>query len=211
MPTNWITFAAGISSPPAFAAPDAAAGHTLYEVAFCRPVIGPAPPIASGSPLLRLESSRPPILPGCDPAFEFRGTAQHQQYTAGSQRAELDSIGPFPNSSDLHCVLIPIHKTADWWQLPADVRGGFFHRGGEHHQHAAIGAPYAKRIHRRLFHSRYGGGAEAPIPYDFLTYFEFQESELSAFQDLLAGLRDTSRNPEWAYVDGEFEIWMRRL
>lgn len=166
---------------------------TLYEVISCRAVAGPAPAIAPGSPLIRVESGAPIVLGG---GFEFRGTVQHQNYTAGSQRVELDSIGPFVDRAGLHCVLIPI-------------RAGHFHRGGVHHQHAAVGAPYVKHIHRRLFHSRYCGGAEAPIPYDFVTYFEFPDAHRAEFEDLLAGLRDTARNPEWAYVDGEFEIWMR--
>lgn len=203
MATNWVSFVAGLSRVAGVEG-----RITNYEVVSCRPVAGPAPAIASGLPLIRVESTMPLAPVGVE-AMEFRGTVQHQNYTAGSQRADLDSIGPFVDRAGLHCVLILIHKTDAWYQLPADVRAGHFHRGGVHHQHAAVGAPYVKHIHRRLFHSRYSGGAEAPIPYDFVTYFEFPDAHRAEFEELLAGLRDTGRNPEWAYVDGEFEIWMR--
>ncbi|MBS1830233.1 MAG: hypothetical protein JST93_33335 [Acidobacteria bacterium] len=201
MATNWVSFVAGVSNTAGVEG-----RITPYEVVSCRAVTGPAPDIAPGSPLIRVESAMPPAPCG---GLVFQGTVQHQNYTAASQRAELDSIGPIVDRAGLHCVLVVLHKTDAWYQLPADVRAGYFHRGGVHHQHAAVGAPYVKQIHRRLFHSRYCGGAEAPIPYDFVTYFEFPEAHRADFEELLAGLRDTERNPEWAYVDGEFEIWMR--
>jgi hypothetical protein len=91
--------------------------------------------------------------------------------------------------------------------LPPEERAAHFQRAGEHHQHVQIGAGYVERIYRKLYHSRYAG---ASSPYDFLTYFEFREEDRRTFEELLAGLRDTERNPEWAYVESEFEIWMRR-
>ena len=60
-------------------------------------------------------------------------------------------------------------------------------------------------MYRKLYHSRYAG---ASLPYDFLTYFEFRSSFKDDFKALLAELRDTERNPEWAYVRLEYEIWM---
>jgi hypothetical protein len=203
MPTNWVTFVTGP------AAIDAGFGPlTQYHVTECRAIAGPMPHVVPGSRMTRLESTAPvPLTSG----IQLRGTVQHQNYTASTQRASLDSIPPFGEQAGIHCVLIPIHKNEAWWQMPADIRASHFHQAGAHHQHAAVGAPYVHRIHRRLYHARYSGGAEAPIPYDFLTYFEFPDADRPAFEDLLAGLRDTQRNPEWAYVDGEYEIWMRRV
>jgi hypothetical protein len=70
-----------------------------------------------------------------------------------------------------------------------------------------IGLAYAGRVFRKLYHSRY---LKARLSYDFLTYFEFQERDTEAFKALLTELRDPTGNPEWAYVDFEFEIWMTK-
>jgi len=43
------------------------------------------------------------------------------------------------------------------------------------------------------------------------TYFEFDRKHTDGFKRLLAGLRDPERNPEWKYVDREYEIWMTKL
>jgi hypothetical protein len=59
-----------------------------------------------------------------------------------------------------------------------------------------------------LYHSRYLPEASN---YDFLTYFEFRDADAPAFRGLLAELRDVKRNPEWRYVEREFEIWMTKL
>jgi hypothetical protein len=45
----------------------------------------------------------------------------------------------------------------------------------------------------------------------FLTYFEFPRDTTAAFEELLGELRDVERNPEWAFVDREVELWMTRL
>lgn len=209
MPTNHALFAA---APVADAEITQSVRLTRFTIDQCRAIAGPAPNLQSGSPLLRLETSTLITLP-IDPALQFRGTAQHLNYSAAHQRADLESRSrsPFPDGTPgVIGVMIPIHKTDAWWQLAPEIRTAHFQKAGEHHQHAAIGSPYVERIYRKLYHSRYTGGPESPIPYDFVTYFEFLEPDRAAFEELLAGLRDTKLNPEWAYVDGEFEVWMRR-
>ncbi|MEP6963827.1 MAG: chlorite dismutase family protein, partial [Acidobacteriota bacterium] len=101
---------------------------------------------------------------------------------------------------DTTAVLIPIRKSAQWWQMAHDERGHHFH--GEA-GHTAIGAPYADKIFRKLYHARYLGSR-----FDFLTYFEFPAAEEAAFRALLGELRAT---PEWAYVEEEIEVWMRKV
>jgi hypothetical protein len=206
---NWVLFAAGVRDA---VVPDDTR-LTRYTIESCRAVVGPAPAIGPGlaGAMLRVESGEPVKLPGIDAGLQFRGTAQHLNYTGAGQRVDLEarSRGPIEEPGTV-CVMIPIAKSAAWWQLPVEERTASFQRGAEHHQHVAIGAPYVERIYRKLYHSRYCGGPESPIPYDFVTYFEFPEAETGAFQELLAGLRDPKRNPEWAYVTNEFEVWMRR-
>ena len=72
----------------------------------------------------------------------------------------------------------------------------------------SIGANYVDRIHRKLYHTRY---AVETRDHDFITYFEFDRAHTDDFQRLLTALRDPERNPEWKYVDREYEIWMTKM
>jgi chlorite dismutase len=105
-------------------------------------------------------------------------------------------------------VLIPIGKSEEWWKLAQDQRQAYFQKTDTHQGHTAIGLKYVDRVFRKLYHSRY---LNAALGYDFLTYFEFEDVYEKDFKDLLAELRDTSGNPEWAYVNLEFEIWMTKI
>jgi len=140
----------------------------------------------------------------------FRGVTQHSHYTTEIQREELDSRshGEFEPSNETTAVLIPISKSAQWWQLAQDVRQTYFEKTESREGHTSIGLRYADRVYRKLYHSRYAGTS---LPYDFLTYFEFRSSHKNDFKALLAELRDTERNPEWTYVKLEYEIWMTKL
>ena len=62
-------------------------------------------------------------------------------------------------------------------------------------------------MYRKLYHSRY---TFSPVPYDFLTYFEFNQAYTDDFKRLLHELRETTRNPEWKYIEREYEIWMTK-
>jgi chlorite dismutase len=129
---------------------------------------------------------------------------QHLGYQSAAERVEL--APPQPSSKDGHCVLIPISKSEDWWSLAHDERSRAF-RDEEPRGHIRVGRPYASRIFRKLYHSRYVPGSS----WDFLTYFEFPAECAGDFTALLRGLRDTQRNPEWSFVVREVEIWMRRI
>ncbi len=130
----------------------------------------------------------------------LRGVVQHLHYTTLEERTDLTarSRTELPPSADTTAVLIPMRKTAEWWQLAQDQRGAHFHAA-----HTPTGAPYVETIFRKLYHARYLGS-----PYDFLTYFEFARASEGTFRELLAALRAT---PEWAYVEAEPEVWMTKL
>lgn len=130
----------------------------------------------------------------------LRGVVQHLHYTTLEERTDLvaRSRMELPPSQATCAVLIPIRKSAEWWQLAHDQRGAHFHGA-----HTPIGAPYVEAIFRKLYHARYLGS-----PYDFLTYFEFAREAAGLFRELLAALRAT---PEWSYVEAEPEIWMTKL
>jgi chlorite dismutase len=174
---------------------------TGYEVERSSAVRGALPrEVASGHRLWRVEAAG--RLPVAD--APLIGATTHTVYTDAATRTELAQISA--GESGPMAVLIPIRKTPQWWALAPEQRQAYVMKGGAQ-GHLAIGRRYAARIYRRLYQSRYLPGSE----WDFLTYFEFPPQEAAAFSDLLAELRDTDQNPEWAFVDREAEIWMRRL
>jgi hypothetical protein len=198
-------------TPPAFTsftrdalAPGLAASDvrvTGYELERVNGVRGPLPSgIEAGQRLWRLEAAgRLPM-----PDAPFIGATMHLVYTDSATRSELTRISS-PESGPV-AVLIPIRKSAEWWALGREQRQALVMEGAPH-GHLAIGQRYAARIYRRLYHARYLPGSE----WDFLTYFEFPADTAAAFEELLAALRDVERNPEWAFVDREVELWMTRL
>ena len=64
-------------------------------------------------------------------------------------------------------------------------------------------------IVRRNVHAPDRYGCEGS--YDFVPYFEFAEEHAPIFRAVMAALRDTAQNPEWAYVREGPEWWGRRV
>jgi hypothetical protein len=172
-----------------------------YQLQELLVVRGPAVAgVEPGQAWSRVEQPGAPALP----AAPFIGATQHLAYTDAATRAGLAQISR--GSSGPVAVLIPICKNAAWWALAQEERQAFF-APGRQPGHTALGRPFAARIYRRLYHARYLPGSS----WDFLTYFEFPESERGAFRELLAILRDPAQNPEWAFVERELELWLQRL
>ncbi len=190
----------------------AAQGRTnIYAIREIVQVRGELPAnLAQAQRMIRLETPAP-ITFTKEPLSGriFCGVTQHLQYTTSEQRRELDarSRSELPPSSHTVAVLIPIRKSNEWWELAQDERQTHFQRAEGREGHTAIGLKYVDRIYRKLYHSRY---AEPASSYDFLTYFEFHDANAEDFRALLDELRNTARNPEWAYVTHEFEIWMTK-
>lgn len=112
-----------------------------------------------------------------------------------------------------NAIVVPMRKTAEWWAMSPMERHRYFY---PHHDaatgrdvagHAELGRPAVSRIHRRLF---YNPDREAePEQWDFIAYFECADEDLALFDETLAAMRDTSRNPEWRFVE-EGPIWRGR-
>ena len=188
-----------------------------YSICDINNVIGKAPAgLAQGWGVVRIESDARLELPE---EFQstpkgriiiFRGVTQNLHYTSDIQRQELNkrSRAEFEPSNETTAVLIPIGKSLTWWQLAQDQREAHFQTSCKYKGHTTIGLSYVDRVFRKLYHSRYIG---ASAPYDFLTYFEFNNHKRDDFKMLLNELRDTSRNPEWSYIELEYEIWMKKI
>ena len=163
--------------------------------------------------LVRVESSSPFAVGKSrtpkNPVVALYGVTEEFHYTTVSQQRELGERSPteLEPSDKTTAVLIPVKKSDDWWRLAQDEREVFFRTTSRHDGHIAIGARHVDGVFRKLYHSRHLPYA---CDYDFLTYFEFRDIYAPAFRRLLKELRDVKRNPEWAYVEHEYEIWMTK-
>ena len=130
----------------------------------------------------------------------LRGVTSNTRYT---NRPEVDALVSKQAGlmrSEARCAaLIPIRKTAAWWDLAQDERRAIFE---EQSRHIGIGLDYLPAVARRLHHSR-----ELGEPFDFLTWFEYAPDHADAFEDMVRRLRDT---PEWRFVDREIDIRLSR-
>jgi chlorite dismutase len=130
----------------------------------------------------------------------LRGVTSSERYTTRREHQKLTARQPkLGRSEATYAALIPITKSASWWNLSQDERRRIFEtRSG----HIRTGLKYVPTIARRLYHSR-----DIGEPFDFLTWFEFAPSGESAFNDLVAELRNTE---EWNYVEREVDIRLSR-
>lgn len=129
-------------------------------------------------------------------AWTLHGTISNLRY---AQRAEVQALRarqePLGRPTAGCAAMIPIRKTAAWWDLAQDERRAIFE---ETSQHTAIGLKYLPAIARQLYHAR-----DLGEPFDFITWFEYAPSHAALFEDLVASLRST---PEWEFVEREVDI-----
>ncbi|CAL77230.1 hypothetical protein BRADO3442 [Bradyrhizobium sp. ORS 278] len=167
-----------------------------WAVREIRPVRG-----ATLAGVARLEIAPGDVSPQ-DACWSLRGVTSNVRYSTRSEQSTLASVQAGLGRSEATCAaLIPIAKTAAWWDLPQDERRAIFE---EHSRHTSIGLKYLPPVARRLHHCRDIGTAE---PFDFLTWFEFAPEHEAAFDDLLAELRATK---EWDFVAREVEVRLTR-
>jgi chlorite dismutase len=130
------------------------------------------------------------------------GITSNERYVTAQEKAQLVAKQEGLGRPTATCAaLIPIRKTAEWWNLPQDERRWILE---ERSHHIEIGLKYLPAIARRLHHCRDLGTTE---PFDFLTWFEYAPSDANAFEELVAKLRASE---EWRYVDREVDIRLTR-
>jgi chlorite dismutase len=132
----------------------------------------------------------------------FRGVTSNERYVIRSEKEQLLAKQAGLGRPEATCAaLIPIRKTAAWWNLTQDERRQIFE---ETSHHTKIGLDYLPAIARRLHHCRDLSGNE---PFDFLTWFEYAPMDSAAFEELVIELR---RTPEWDFVEREIDIRLVR-
>jgi len=134
--------------------------------------------------------------------WQLRGVTSNERYVTRGEHDLLVAKQPTLGRPHATCAaLIPIRKTGAWWSLAQDERRRIFE---ESSKHVTSGLKYLPAIARRLHHCRDLGENE---PFDFLTWFEFEPSNVAVFGELVAELRTTE---EWIYVEREVDIRLER-
>lgn len=167
-----------------------------WKVISMRAVIGEPLPLVD-----RLQVVNGPVAGKAQWVLE--GVVSNLRYTTNAEKAELvlKQVALGRNEAT-QAALIPIKKSAKWWELTQDERRSIFE---EQSRHTAIGLKYLPAIARRLHHCR--DLAEA-APFDFLTFFDFAKQDTHAFDDLLAALRGST---EWTFVEREVDIRLEQI
>ncbi len=130
----------------------------------------------------------------------LRGTTSNERYVDRVEHEALASRqAPLGRAESTRAALIPVRKSAAWWELTQDERRAVFEARSHH---IAIGLEYLPAVARRLYHCR-----DLGEPFDFLTYFEYAPAHAAGFEELVARLRATE---EWTYVEREVDIRLAR-
>ncbi len=130
----------------------------------------------------------------------LRGVTSNERYVTRRERDLLTASQPGLGRPEATCAaLIPISKSASWWELTQDERRTIFET---HSHHIETGLRYLPAIARRLHHCR-----DLCEEFDFLTWFEYSPANSQMFEELVKGLRESE---EWNYVEREIDIRLIR-
>jgi hypothetical protein len=140
-----------------------------------------------------------PIMPSLT-SWRLAGVASHVRYVERPEKDQLVAVqAPLGRLEATHAALIPIKKSAAWWELTQEERRQIFE---DRSHHIAASLKYLPAIARQLYHCR-----DLGEPFDFLTWFEYAPADADAFEELVLTLRATE---EWRYVEREVDIRMER-
>lgn len=166
-----------------------------WQVERVSAITGPTLPSVSRLAIFDDEQS---IIPE-GTAWLLRGVPSYERYVHRAERSALvarqQGLG---RPSATRAALIPIKKSAVWWELTQDERRTIFE---ECSHHITVGLRYRPAITRRLYQSH-----DLGEPFDFLTWFEYAPADAEAFEELVGILRETE---EWTYVEREIDIRLR--
>ena len=130
----------------------------------------------------------------------LHGVMSNERYVTRKEKETLVARQPGLGRPEAACAaLIPISKSASWWNLMQDERRRIFETRSHH---IKTGIKYLPAVARRLYHCR-----DLGEPFDFLTWFEYAPADAAAFEQLVAALR---KSEEWRYVEREIDIRLVR-
>lgn len=167
-----------------------------WRMTRCEPARGEGLP-----PAARLAIAAADQLPASSHApWQLAGFASNVRYVERAEKTALVSVQAGLGRAEATCAaLIPIKKSAAWWDLTQEERRDIFEAQSHH---IAGSLKYLPAIARQLYHAR-----DLGQPFDFLTWFEYAPEYADDFEQLVAQLRQT---PEWTYVEREVDIRLTR-
>ena len=185
-----------------------------------------APHITTARHVVQITSKYRPRLQEIDDEFRRRvgdtseiitleGATRNPRYSSAEMVHYANRGAPPRRSGRLarNAVIIPVRKSADWWQKSTLERHSYFYPHVDHASaspvkgHAQAAEKGIPSLFRRIYHNP--DGYERPKEFDFLTYFECDDEALPVFEQVMTSLRDFHQNPEWRYVE-EGPIWRGR-
>jgi chlorite dismutase len=141
-----------------------------------------------------------PLVPSRT-SWRLAGVASHVRYAERAEKTALAAVqAGLGRPEATMAALIPIRKSAAWWDLTQEERRKIF---ADKSQHIAASLKYLPAIARQLYHSR-----DLGEPFDFLTWFEYAPEHAQSFEDLVGTLRATE---EWTYVEREVDVRLTKL
>jgi hypothetical protein len=165
-----------------------------WRIESISPVRGEGLP--SAARLMRIEG---PARPSAG-TWTLRGTTSNERYVTRSEKDRLRATQPVLGRPDsTRAALIPVRKSAAWWDLAQDERRQIFE---DRSKHLSLGLRYLPAVARRLYHCR-----DLGEPFDFLTWFEYAETDAGSFEELVVELR---RSAEWEFVEREVDVRLSR-
>ena len=186
----------------------------------------PGPNINMARHAVQITSKYRPRLQEIDDEFRRRlgdtaeittieGAARNPRYSSAEMVGYSNRNAPPRRSGRLsrNAIIIPIRKSAEWWQKSTLERHSYFYPHVDHSSashvkgHALAAEKGIGSLFRRVYHNP--DGYERANEFDFLTYFECDDEALPVFEHVMANLRDLQQNPEWRYVQ-EGPIWRGR-
>src|SRR5262245_40542675 len=139
-----------------------------------------------------------PLLPSAT-SWRVAGTASHARYVEKAEKEQLaEKQAPLGRKEATFAALIPIRKSAAWWELSQEERREIFEAKSHH---IAGSLKYLPQVARQIYHCR-----DLGEPFDFITWFEYAAEHAVMFEELVAMLRATE---EWSYVEREVDVRVR--
>ncbi len=170
-----------------------------WKVTSVARVTGETLPKVAALSIIASEAIALPLLPS-QTSWRLAGVASHLRYTEKAETEQLAAVqAGLGRPEATHAALIPIRKSAAWWELPQEERRKIFE---DQSHHIAGTLKYLPAIARQLYHSR-----DLGMPFDFLTWFEFAPEHAALFDELVGMLRATE---EWTFVEREVDIRVMR-
>jgi chlorite dismutase len=162
-------------------------------------VKGESLPRVAALSVIQGEAIALPLLPSAT-SWRLAGVASHVRYVERSEKEALAAVqAGLGRPEATHAALIPIGKSAAWWELTQEERRKIFE---DKSHHIAASLKYLPAIARQLYHCR-----DLGEPFDFVTWFEYAPEHDKLFEELVAMLRATE---EWKFVEREVDVRLVR-